>query len=85
MLLVEGCWDAPVSYTSGGPELFPLNKTNLRIILRGKVVVGVVKPLLGRIFLIAVAIEISASLFTFYSQQDSGGRSHAPLLGDRNG
>jgi hypothetical protein len=30
MLFVEGCCDAPVSYTSGAPELFPLNKTNPR-------------------------------------------------------
>jgi hypothetical protein len=27
VLLVEGGWDAAVSYTSGRPELFPLKKT----------------------------------------------------------
>jgi hypothetical protein len=81
MLLMEGCWDAPVSYTSGKPELFPLNKTNLRNNLHGKVVVRVVKPLLGRIFLVAVTIEISASLFVhpFGDVRNTGTRQRAVL------
>jgi cytochrome c len=81
VLLVEGCCDAPVSDTSCRPELFPLNKTNLRNNLRGKVVVRVVKPLLGRIFLIAVTIEISASLFIhpFGDVRNTGRRQRAVL------
>jgi cytochrome c len=81
VVLVEGCCDAPISYTSGRPELFPLNKTNLRNNLRGRVVVRVVKPLLGRIFLVAVTIEISASLFIhpFGDVRNTGTRQRAVL------
>jgi cytochrome c len=87
IVLLEGCWVAPVTYTSGRPELFPLNKTNPRNNLRGKVVVKVVKPLvkplLSRIFLVAVTIEISASVFIhpFGDVRNTGTRQRAVLQG----